>query len=209
MASGTKERILDVALKLFAARGFEATGARDIADELGIKAPSLYKHYPSKQAIFDALVQRELDRHEQTRVGIGMGQIGLDTDAAALQTVSPQTMADFACALFTHWTTGDAALFRRMLNAERVRNPQIAQLYSSLFLTGPVSYQTQLFDALAQTGAFAPGDAATRALHFWSPLLLLMEQSDCGANQQDLLQQVRAHVLYFAQICSPERDCND
>ena len=61
----TKTVILDTALKLFAQRGFDATSMREIAAGVGIKASSLYKHFPSKQAIFDSLVQRELDEHAQ------------------------------------------------------------------------------------------------------------------------------------------------
>ena len=52
----TRRRILDQALELFAARGYDAVSVGEIAEAAGIKAPSLYNHFPSKQAIFDALV---------------------------------------------------------------------------------------------------------------------------------------------------------
>ena len=45
----TKELILDAALKLFAKKGYEAVSVAEIADAVGVKAPSLYKHYKSKQ----------------------------------------------------------------------------------------------------------------------------------------------------------------
>ena len=41
----TKERILDAALSLFAENGFDGTSVEQIAQAVGIKAPSLYKHY--------------------------------------------------------------------------------------------------------------------------------------------------------------------
>lgn len=52
----TKRRILTEALRLFAQRGYDAVSVEQIANAVGIKAPSLYKHFPSKQSIFDALL---------------------------------------------------------------------------------------------------------------------------------------------------------
>ena len=52
----TKQLILEQALALFSAHGYDAVTVGDIARAVGIKAPSLYNHFPGKQAIFDALV---------------------------------------------------------------------------------------------------------------------------------------------------------
>jgi AcrR family transcriptional regulator len=56
----THERILDVALRLFAERGFAGTSIRDIADELGVTKAALYYHFASKDAIFAELVEQPL-----------------------------------------------------------------------------------------------------------------------------------------------------
>ena len=52
----TKERILDEALTLFSEKGYTNVFVGEIAERVGIKAPSLYKHYKNKQAIFDAII---------------------------------------------------------------------------------------------------------------------------------------------------------
>ena len=44
----TKEKILDAALTLFAENGYDGTSVEQIARFVGIKAPSLYKHYKGK-----------------------------------------------------------------------------------------------------------------------------------------------------------------
>ena len=49
----TKRRIMDAALELFAAHGYDAVSVEQIAGAVGIKAPSLYNHFVSKRAIFD------------------------------------------------------------------------------------------------------------------------------------------------------------
>lgn len=52
----TKEIILFESLKLFADNGYDGVTVRDSAEKVGIKQSSLYKHYKSKQEIFDTLV---------------------------------------------------------------------------------------------------------------------------------------------------------
>ena len=47
----TKEKILDAALTLFAENGYDGTSVEQIASIVGIKAPSLYKHYKGKEDI--------------------------------------------------------------------------------------------------------------------------------------------------------------
>jgi len=46
-ASGdTRQRIIDIALELFATRGYAGTSMRDIAAELGVTKAALYYHFP-------------------------------------------------------------------------------------------------------------------------------------------------------------------
>ena len=53
----TRQKILDKALELFAAKGYDSVSVGEIAQAVGIKAPSLYNHFPGKQAIFDAIIE--------------------------------------------------------------------------------------------------------------------------------------------------------
>ena len=58
--TATREVILDTAERLFAARGVEGVAVRDLAREMGITASSLYNHFPGKQALYDAVLERGL-----------------------------------------------------------------------------------------------------------------------------------------------------
>jgi AcrR family transcriptional regulator len=49
--NGTRVRALSAAIQLFAQRGFDTTGMRDIAAAVGVKAPALYNHFASKEEI--------------------------------------------------------------------------------------------------------------------------------------------------------------
>lgn len=58
MKLATRDRILDISERLFAEKGFEATTLRDIAREVGIQNPSLYKHFESKAEIYENVLDR-------------------------------------------------------------------------------------------------------------------------------------------------------
>ena len=58
MAESTKERILRIALELFARNGYLETSMNDIAGQLGFTKAALYKHYASKQEILEQIVER-------------------------------------------------------------------------------------------------------------------------------------------------------
>ncbi|MBV8930513.1 MAG: mycofactocin system transcriptional regulator [Mycobacteriaceae bacterium] len=63
--STTRDHITDVAIELFAARGFEQVSVDDVAQAAGIARRTLFRYYPSKNAIpwgeFDAHLERMRD----------------------------------------------------------------------------------------------------------------------------------------------------
>lgn len=56
-ARRTRARILEVALRLFNDKGYDATSLQDIADELGLTKPAVYYHYKGKGEMLRDLAQ--------------------------------------------------------------------------------------------------------------------------------------------------------
>jgi AcrR family transcriptional regulator len=54
----SRQQILDAALKLFSHRGYGATSVRDIAEEAALSKGNVYHHFPDKETIFRALLDR-------------------------------------------------------------------------------------------------------------------------------------------------------
>jgi AcrR family transcriptional regulator len=54
----SRQQILEAALKLFSHRGYGATSVRDIAEEASLSKGNLYHHFPDKESIFRALLDR-------------------------------------------------------------------------------------------------------------------------------------------------------
>jgi TetR/AcrR family transcriptional regulator, repressor for uid operon len=54
-----RRRILDAAIKAFAHGGFHATGMQAVCAEAGMSPGALYRYFPSKEAIIEAIVERD------------------------------------------------------------------------------------------------------------------------------------------------------
>lgn len=61
-APGSKDRILDVAERLFAQRGFAATSMRNIAQGAGVNVATLYYHCGSKDELFVSIYSRVVEQ---------------------------------------------------------------------------------------------------------------------------------------------------
>jgi TetR/AcrR family transcriptional regulator, transcriptional repressor for nem operon len=59
---------LEAAIECFWHRGYEATSVRDLADKMGISAPSLYNAYGDKHALFVRALERYLDHSTRARI---------------------------------------------------------------------------------------------------------------------------------------------
>jgi AcrR family transcriptional regulator len=74
-AAPRRELLLQAAADLFAARGFHAVGIDDIGKAAGITGPGVYRHFPSKQALLESLVEGTMDR----MLGLAKGTSDLST----------------------------------------------------------------------------------------------------------------------------------
>ena len=197
---GTKERILETSLRLFAREGFEAVSTSAIAGELGMTKSALYKHFPDKRAIFDSLVDEMLERHRKAMAEAGVALNFSESAARIYAATSPEDMAALGEMLFKHWTRDESAVaFRRMLSIERYRDERAASVYDEFFVGGQLKHHEALFSEMIGIGAFVPGDPKQMALDFWAPIYLLMQAVDGGMKQREAAKSVRAHVLAFAK----------
>ena len=194
MAGDTKERIWETALELFAQNGYLGTSMNDIAGRLGFTKAALYKHYTSKQEIWDRIVERMNEMDYERAKQFEMPEGNLTEIVAAYQKTPIEKVRAYSKAQFLHWTEEEfSSRFRKMLTLEQYRDPEMAQLYQKYLATGPVDYMAAIFRGLTDSE-----EAAQHlALEFYGPMFLLYSVSDSGAEQEQVLSLLDAHIDRF------------
>jgi AcrR family transcriptional regulator len=89
-----KCRILSAVRHIFAHKGFEGTTTRDLAKEAGVSEALLYKHYPSKEALYQAMLA--------SCDGEFMGEIKKITSLEASTSTLVTLVHFLASAMFNH-----------------------------------------------------------------------------------------------------------
>ena len=78
-----RQGILEAAADVLGRLGFEATRIDDVAKDAGVAKGLLYKHFPSKDALFEALLERQGDLYaEELRRTLAGTDVGSDPVSA-------------------------------------------------------------------------------------------------------------------------------
>lgn len=92
-AASMRDRILDVALDLFIANGYDGTSLREVAEQLGVTKAALYYHFESKDDILMALHMRLHEVGRDALSGLGAGRVTLAKWRTLLDAVLAEMLA--------------------------------------------------------------------------------------------------------------------
>lgn len=195
----TKKRIIEAALTLFAQKGYTDVYVGDIAEAVGIKAPSLYKHFKSKKDIFEALIEEMSENYLKQTAAIGINGSDIDADFEIYKNISEDDLIDTGKKLFLYFLHDEyMSKFRKILTLEQFKNPELASLYTKYFFEDPVMYQAGLFKLLISAGKFIEADARLMALEFYSPIYTLLTVCDRNPHMElTALQLIEEHIRRF------------
>ena len=195
----TKQKILDTALTLFSEQGYDAVGVGEIAKAVGIKAPSLYNHFKSKQDIFDGIVAYVAERYENDTDKINIHVQSVATDVSMFQTISADALVAKVRQIFEYSLHNDTVCkFRKMMTIEQFRSPELAELYTQRYITRMVDYHAEIFRNLIVSGVLRNADPDTLALMYVSPIVTLIGVCDRQPQTEaDCLTKLDAHVRLF------------
>ncbi len=197
----TKTRILSVALELFSTNGYEGVSVKQIAEGVGIKDSSLYKHFKSKQEIFDTLLTQMSARFEET---VAFYKLPQGEIAKVAQEYGKRDLVWLkkACeAIFLFFFKDEkASKFRKMLMIEQYKNQEAAKTFRSWFADEAIRFQEELFLEMMKQGYFKQAPAKVIALQFYAPFFLLLCLYDTMPEKEDeALSLLMAHVDQFAK----------
>ena len=166
--SKTKEKILKIALKLFATKGYKATTVRDIAGAMGVKQSALYNHFKNKDEILETLISN------LTTSAIVTLFDGKDTQELHKQ--GKALLASIATTFKLLGFDGQNEALYKLLMQEIFRNERIREIYNEYFYQENVKKLSGLFFAMMQEEMIKSSDPLLLANEFFSPLFFYQMQ---------------------------------
>lgn len=202
----TKQRILDEALTLFSEKGYANVFVGDIADAVGIKAPSLYKHYKSKKAIFDAIIEQMNHRFTEQAKAMQISGNDASIDASIYKSLSEDQLLKLGREFFLYYLHDDYnRKFRKMLTLEQFHDSDLAKVYSKLYVDDPLSYQGMLFGFMVTSGVLKTDNVRIMTLHFYAPIYYLLTICDREPEREpEALKLLDEHIKQFDRIYGRE-----
>ena len=198
----TKHRILDEALTLFSEKGYANVYVSDIAERVGIKAPSLYKHYRNKRAIFDAIIDEMNHRFEQQAQALSISGTDPTADAEVYKNMDEDHLIKLGTDLFRYYLHDSyTKRFRKMLTLEQFQDQELARVYSQQYFDMPLSYQGMLLGLMVSQGLLVTENVPIMTLQFYAPIYMLLTVCDREpSREQEALELLEGHIRQFDQL---------
>ena len=197
----TKDRILAESLRLFSERGYGEVSIAEIADAVGIRPPSIYKHFGSKREIFDSIVTEMKGRYDRMAGALGIDGSDPASDSGLFGDMGEDDLVAMGRSMFLYFLEQDSnAEFRRMLSIGRYTDPELDRIFHMQFVDLPLAYQSEIFRRMLEQRGME-GDPGTMALEFYGPMLMLLISCDTDPSRKDgALAAVEAHIRHFGLL---------
>jgi len=190
MAKDTRERILMAALEQFSRNGYAGTNIRELTASLGLAKSSMYKHFESKEDIWNSLLD-EMIAYYGERFGSPekLPPVPDSLDGLVAMTMR---MVDF--------TVHDerVVMTRKLLSIEQYRDERARELATKHFLTGTKEMFTHIFAGMMNKGLLKKGDPEMLAFAYTAPISALIHL--CSREPEktdDAIAQIEAFSWHF------------
>ena len=192
MAKDTKERILTAALDMFSRKGYEGTNIRELTASLGLVKSSMYKHFASKEEIWNALLDRMIAYYD---VRFGSPE-HLPPVPDSLEEFVSMTMR------MVDFTVHDENVIktRKLLTIEQFRDERARELATKHFFTGLRDMFTPIFRSMMEKGLLRRDDPAMLAFAYTAPISSLIHLCDREPEKADeAMAQIEAFSRHFVR----------
>ena len=197
MANDTKERILAAALEMFSKNGYAGTNIRELSASLGLVKSGVYKHYESKEAIWNALLD-EMIAYYADHFGSAEHLPPVPDSPEALTRLTMQMV---------NITVHDEKIImtRKVLTLEQFRDGRARELATKHFLTGLTEIFTHIFAGMMDKGSLRRDDPAMLAFAYTTPISALIHLCDREPDKKEAaLAKVEAFSRHFIRVYGQE-----
>ena len=197
MANDTKERILVAALEMFSQNGYAGTNIRELSASLGLVKSGVYKHFESKEAIWNALLDQMITYYAD-HFGSAEHQPPVPDSLEGLFTMTMQMV---------NFTVHDEKIImtRKVLTLEQFRDDRARDLATKHFLTGLTEMFTQVFSGMMDKGLLRRDDPKMLAFAYTAPISALIHLCDREPEKtEEAIRQAEAFSRHFIQVYGQE-----
>lgn len=199
----TKETIRNVAIDLFAAKGFREVPVREIAKEVGIKASSLYKHYENKEAILESIFALFKQK---------MGRTVIPEEALKqyVLSVTPEQYFNESFDIFRQvmWAP-DIIKISKIINIEQQRNESVREFFLQELIEKPMKTLKYVLDLMIENGLIEPIDTGMAAEEYDAYVIYLYFELNFLKDSPDPMEiekRMKRHNAFFANHVLKKRE---
>ena len=193
MAKDTKERILSAALEMFSQNGYAGTNIRELTASLGLVKSSMYRHFESKEEIWNSLLD-EMTAYYDQRFGSPEHMPPVPDSLEELVSMTIRMV---------RITTQDETIVktRKVLTLEQFRDDRARDLATKHFLTGLTEMFTVIFAGMMDKKLLRRDNPAMVAFAYTMPISALIHLCDREpAKAGEALEQVEAFSRHFISV---------
>ena len=190
MANDTKERILVAALEMFSQNGYAGTNIRELSASLGLVKSGVYKHYESKEAIWNALLDQMIAYYGE--------HFGSPEHLPPVPD-SPEGLVAMTMQM-VNFTVHDekVVMTRKVLTLEQFRDDRARELATKHFLTGLTEMFTRIFTGMMEKGLLRKDDPEMLAFAYTAPISALIHLCDREPEKEpEIMRQIEAFAKHF------------
>lgn len=190
-----KEEIILVTLELAAENGLSNVSMAQIAEKMGIRKPSLYNHFRSKEDIIAAMYQylREKSKEQLSLADIDYGEFIKDK---SLEEALTQSVSNYS----SMSTQGKMLSFYKVIYSERAVNPTAARIMAEE-TKRMISATKNLFYALQVHKKICIRDIDIAAASFALTVHAIMDyQLDCACSGEPVSEDmIQDYIKWFCE----------
>ena len=199
MGKETKDRILDEALVSFVENGYKGTNLRDFAAGMGLSKSALYSHFESKEAIWNALIDK-METYYAERFGSAENLPGI-----------PESCDEFFRLVMNmvNFTIHDEKIIltRKLLLTEQFHDDRVKKLATEHFVNETKAIYQKIFEKMIESGLLRNEDPDMLAFVFTSPITALIHYCDREPEKKsEIIGQIEAFVKHFIKVYAVEKD---
>ena len=197
MANSTREVILEKALDMFSERGYERTNLRELSEQVGITKSALYKHFDSKEDIWNSTMEyydnyyskRAVNRNESMPI--------------------PKTIEEFKSRSIQMFemTINDPVIIkgRKLLTIEQFRNEKTAVDATNRLFLMSLNRNKAFLTTVMEAGLLKKTDIDMLSLAYTTPISALIQICDRQPDKKEyVLEKANKYIDYFISLFGNE-----